>query len=95
MSYIIKKDGNQFYIGSEPLCADAVITYVFDSADTIMINHTYVSPKLRGKGIAKKLIDEVVIYARQNKLKIVPLCSYADQVMHGSDEYCDVLASHR
>lgn len=95
MSYIIQKDGNQFYLGSDPMCAEAIITYVFQDNATIMIDHTYVSPKMRGQGIAKKLVDAVVKYAREEKLKIIPLCSYADRLMNASDEYRDVLASCR
>lgn len=91
MSHIIKKDGNQFYIGTDPLCAQAVVTYVFDDHHTILIDHTYVSDELRGQGIAKELIDAVVSYARQEKLKIIPLCSYAEWLMKGSREYDDVL----
>lgn len=98
MSYIIQKDGNQFYIGSDPMYAEAVITYFFQDNSTIIIDHTYVSPKRRGQGIAKSLVDAVVKYAREENLKIIPLCSYADRLMNASDdsdEYRDVLASYR
>ena len=91
MSYIIKKDGNQFYIGTDPFCAQAVITYVFDDHHTILIDHTYVSDELRGKGVAKELVDAVAAYARREKLKVIPLCSYAEWLMKGSEEYEDVL----
>jgi len=93
MSYIIQKDGNQFYLGSDPIYAEAIITYVFQDNETVMIDHTYVSPKLRGQGIAKELVDAVVKYAREKNLKVIPLCSYADRLMNASEEYRDVLAS--
>lgn len=91
MPHIIKKDGNQFYIGSDPFCAKAVVTYVFNDKNTILIDHTFVSDELRGQGIAKDLVDAVVNYARQENLKIIPLCSYAEWLMKSSEKYGDVL----
>ncbi|MGB9830565.1 MAG: N-acetyltransferase, partial [Fervidicoccus fontis] len=31
----------------------------------------------RGRGIAEKLVDEAVKFAKENELKIEPICSYA------------------
>lgn len=43
----------------------------------ITITHTYVSPVLRGQGIAKELIEQVILHAKKNNLKIKATCSYA------------------
>ena len=38
--------------------------------------HTGVRPELEGQGIAGKLFDEMVKYARENNYKVIPSCSY-------------------
>lgn len=60
--------------------------------DVMVIDHTYVSDKLRGQGIAKKLLDTAVIYARENELKVEPVCSYVVAAFNKSNEYDDVKA---
>lgn len=42
----------------------------------LYVDHTYVDERLRGQGVAQKLLDEVVSYAKENNYKIVPVCSY-------------------
>ena len=81
---------NQFYIGESEDEALARITFV-PSGDKLIFDHTYVSETLRGKGIAQKLLDRAVEYARQEKKKIVPQCSYVQKAMNQGDEYKDVL----
>lgn len=43
----------------------------------ISIDHTYISPGLRGQGLADELVRKVIDYAREEELKIIPACSYA------------------
>lgn len=38
--------------------------------------HTGVRKELEGQGIAGKLFDELVRYARENQYKVIPSCSY-------------------
>lgn len=71
---------NKFYIGN-PDNPDAEITFQTTSSDTIIIDHTFTSPSMRGQGIAKQLVLKVTDYAKDNNLKITPLCSYARIVM--------------
>ena len=42
----------------------------------LFFESTVVSPELRGQGIAGKLFEAGVKYARENNYKIVPVCSY-------------------
>lgn len=42
----------------------------------LIVFHTEVSEKLKGQGIAKQLFDRMVSYAREQKLKVVPLCPF-------------------
>lgn len=60
--------------------------------DIMVMDHTYVSDKLRGQGIAKKLLDTAVSYARENSFKMEPVCSYVVAAFNKSSEYNDVKA---
>ena len=64
----------------------------FSVSDNVWsITHTGVRPEYGGRGIAKKLVLKVIEAARAKNAKIVPLCSYADKLMTGKEEYRDVL----
>ncbi|GEN31399.1 hypothetical protein HNQ35_001908 [Cerasibacillus quisquiliarum] len=73
----IKQGTNQFFIGKSEEQPLAKITFI-PKEDTLVVNHTFVSEQLRGQGIAKKLVEEVLRYAKQENKKIVPECSYVD-----------------
>jgi len=87
----IKSGINSFYIGEDPENAEAEITFVPGGENIITIDHTFVSENLRGQGIALKLVNKVVEYARTEHKKIIPQCSYAKKVLTGSRDYEDVL----
>ena len=38
--------------------------------------HTGVRPELEGQGIAARLFNEIVIYAREKGYQVIPSCSY-------------------
>lgn len=87
----IKKGQNKFYIGEEENNSIARITWKNGGNNIIVIDHTIVDPSLRGQGIAGKLLAKVVEMAREENLKIVPVCSYAVNKLTRTDEYKDVL----
>ena len=70
----------------------ANLLYVFTDDCTFSIEHTIVNTGNEGKGIAKKLVDAAVDFARQNNYKIIPTCPYAKKVLEGSDLYKDILS---
>lgn len=57
----------------------------------LIINHTGVREEHEGKGLARKLVDFAVIYARENSFKIVPVCPYVKLVMERNKDYQDLL----
>lgn len=67
------------------------MTYSKAGNDTIIIDHTEVSEALKGKGAGKQLVTAAVEYARQNGIKIIPLCPFARSVFEKVREYHDVL----
>lgn len=88
METIQHKEG-MFYIEREGKRI-AEITYVPAGEGKINANHTYVSEKLRGGGVAGQLLDSLVAYARENKLKIIPTCSYVATKFSRDSQYNDV-----
>lgn len=70
----------------------AELTYLRTGENTIVIDHTEVDPKFRGEEIGKDLVAAAVAYARENGLKIKPLCPYAKKVFDATPEFQDVLA---
>jgi predicted GNAT family acetyltransferase len=67
------------------------MTYVWAGTDRIIIDHTEVSPVLKGKGAGKKMVEAAVAFAREKQIKIVPLCPFAKSVFDKTPELRDVL----
>lgn len=65
--------------------------YTVDRTGKWVIVHTGVRPEYNGRGIAKRLLEKVIEAARERGVKIIPVCSYAQRMMSGKDEYKDVL----
>ena len=88
----LKIDGNKgfFYIEIEGK-QEAMMTFVFAGEDKIIIDHTEVNPGNEGKGFGKKMVNKAVEYARENNLKIIPLCPFAKSVFDKVAEFRDVL----
>lgn len=64
-SFFIEQDGKQ------------IAELDFDVNNNILnAFHTGVRPELEGQGIAGKLFDEMVIYAREKGYKVNPSCPY-------------------
>lgn len=88
----IKKGENKFFVGDNEKDPLAEITFVPTDDEKIIVDHTFVSEELRGEGIAGKLVEKVVTFAREEGMKIVPECSYAKKKMEQTSAYHDVLA---
>ena len=80
-SFFIEIDGKQ----------EAEMTFVFAGEDKIIIDHTGVNPGNEGKGLGKQMVAQAVTYARENNIKIIPLCPFAKKVFDKTQEFRDVL----
>lgn len=87
----IKQGNNKFYVGDDEEKPIAFITYRPSDGDQIIVDGTFVSDTLKGKGVGLQLIKKVVDFARQEDKKIIPVCPFVKKVMSRSDEYKDVL----
>lgn len=64
----------------------------FELKDNVLnAYHTGVRKELEGQGIAAKLFDKLVEYARKNNYKIIPSCSYIlVKFRRRPDDFADV-----
>lgn len=57
----------------------------------LRVYHTEVDDAYEGKGFAKLLLNQLVSYARENNLRVIPLCPYVlAQFKRHPEEYLDV-----
>ena len=79
-SFFINRDDNQ------------IAELDFDLKDNVLnAFHTGVRKELEGQGIAAKLFDKLVEYARENNYKIIPSCSYIlVKFRRRPDDFADV-----
>lgn len=87
----IKQATNKFYIGDEQ-SPKAELTFKQTDNHHITVDHTFVADELRGEGVAGKLVEQVVNYAREEGKTIIPECSYAKKKIESTPAYHDVLA---
>jgi len=69
----------------------AEMVYVMAGDKTMIIDHTDVDDSLKGKGIGKKLLNELVNYVRQEQIRVIPLCPFAKATFEKTKEWQDVL----
>jgi predicted GNAT family acetyltransferase len=50
-------------------------------AGVMRIEYVEVDPGLRGTGLGRQLVEKAVAFAKDNQLKVVPICSYARSVI--------------
>lgn len=67
------------------------MTYTWAGENMFIIDHTGVEEEFGGKGLAKELVMEGVKFARENKVKIMPLCPYAKARFDKDESIRDVL----
>lgn len=79
-AFLIEEDGKN--IGEMVMAVkDGVMT----------VYHTEVAPEAEGRGLAKILLEAMVVYARQHQLKVVPLCVFVQaQFKRHPDQYADI-----
>ena len=67
------------------------MTYFWESDDHFVINHTEVNDDFAGKGVGLQMVEAAVAYARENSLKITPVCPFAKKQFDRHKEWEDVL----
>lgn len=81
----------KFYINNEGN-EIALMTYHRGADNKIIIDHTEVDESLKGQGVGKKLVEAAVALAREDNVKILPICPFAKVTLErNSSDYSDVL----
>ena len=70
----------------------AQMTYSRAGDDLVIIDHTEVLQELQGLGIARRLLDSAVAWARQTKTRVTATCPYAKAQFEKDPSIGDVLA---
>ncbi len=69
----------------------AVAEYQLDG-DRMIFTHTFVPPELRGRGLAEKLVRPALEWARTEKRRVVPACSYVATFIERNPQFQELLA---
>ncbi len=65
--------------------------YTLAGPGKMIIDHTEVNEAYEGKGLGLRLVKAGVAYARENHLKILPLCPFAKKIFDITPAFADVL----
>ena len=92
VKHISEENGGEFVIEQNEEKV-GYMRYILFGSGRLVIQHTEVSKELQGTGASRELLAAAVQHARDNSLKIVPICPFAKAVMtKNRDKYADVLA---
>ncbi len=69
----------------------AELTYEPTGERTVIADHTWVSDQLRGQGIARKLLDALVAWARESNTRVKARCSYIVRELERDPSIADVI----
>ncbi len=70
---------------------EAEIAYATPSDDVLDLHHTFVPDAARGQGVAGKLVDYAVRYAREHGKKVKATCPYVRKWMDAHPAQQDLL----
>jgi predicted GNAT family acetyltransferase len=77
--YVLSRDGHE-----------AELTFSIMSPKNIIADHTGVPDALRGTGAGRALVEHLVNDARENGIRIVPLCPFVNSERARHPEWADV-----
>ena len=69
------------------------LDYIQDGKNFV-ITHVGVFPELRGQGIAGKITQTSLEYAKEHGLRVIPMCSYAAAYIRRNPEYAELTRQH-
>jgi uncharacterized protein len=65
------------------------LDYIQDGRNFV-ITHVGVHPELRGGGVAGKIVQTGLEYAREHSFRVIPMCSYAAAYIRKHPEYAEL-----
>ena len=70
------------------------LDYIQDR-NNFVIAHVGVYPDFRGQGVAGKIVEASLEYAKQNSLRVIPMCSYAAAYIRSNPQYLELTSQER
>jgi hypothetical protein len=67
----------------------------FQDDKNFVITHVGVYPEFRGQGVAGKIMEAALEYAKQHSLRVVPMCSYAATYIRKNPQYRELTNQER
>lgn len=65
------------------------LDYIQDGKNFV-ITHVGVFPELRGQGVAGKIVQASLEYAKEKSFRVVPMCSYAAVYIRRHPQYAEL-----
>jgi hypothetical protein len=91
MSVEHDREAQRFTVGVAS--GTAVLAYTPAGPGVLELYSTYVPAADRGKGVAGRLVEAAVGYARSEGLRIIPSCWYVAQWIRQHPEHADLLSA--
>ncbi len=86
-----KEENKGAFIATENGAKAGEMTYSKAGDTLIIIDHTEVDSAFGGQGVGKKMVLVAVDFARENNIKILPLCPFAKAAFDKDASIQDVL----
>jgi predicted GNAT family acetyltransferase len=94
MEIVHQDDGREgIFMLQEGEATAGELSYAWDGEGRVVAYHTGVRRAFEGRGLAKRLVDALVGFAREKEIKIVAQCPYVKALFAKSADYDDVKAS--
>lgn len=61
-----------------------------ETEGTILMTHVGVNPAHRGAGVAGRITEVALAYAREKSLRVVPICSYVAAYIRRNPQYVEL-----
>ncbi|MGV3541503.1 MAG: GNAT family N-acetyltransferase [Rufibacter sp.] len=72
-----------------------LLTYTWATPQKLVIEHTEVNRAFSGRGVGNALVMATVAYAREQNIKIHPVCPFAKMLFKKDETIRDVLFKER
>ena len=70
---------------------EVYVLYAEDK-ETLDLYSTYTPPKLRGQGLAEKVVNAAFLYAKDKKLKVIASCWYVRKFLEKHTEFSSIVS---
>jgi predicted GNAT family acetyltransferase len=89
-----KQDGSgRYVVRVEGIDATGEIAFTQRGSNVISADHTEVADELRGKGVARALLEFMVEDAQQSGFRIIPICPFVRAQASRHPEWADLFVS--